>query len=193
MEQVEGSTAQKIMDVALLLVQKHGFSGFSFRDIATEIGIKTASIHYHFPTKPDLARAMLQEVRAGFQKELDRIDAEVTQPEQKLRCFFNIFEDTFGDGDRLCPFCMVACAQDGVPEFVKTEVRAFWGTGEKWAAMQISAGQDAGIFNRTISADISGRALVAMLEGAMVTARAFDERQRLEIAANWFLNSIHAA
>ena len=192
MELVEGSTAQKIMEVALLMVQKRGFSGFSFRDIATEIGIKTASIHYHFPTKPDLAQAILQEVRAGFQKELVRIDAEVSEPEDKLRCFFNIFEDTFGDGDRLCPFCMVACAQDGVPESVTKEVQAFWGTGEKWAATQISRGQDAGIFNQTISAEISGRALVAMLEGTMVTARAFDERQRLEIAANWFLDSIRA-
>lgn len=192
-ELIEGSTARKIIDTALLMVQKRGFSGFSFRDIATEIGIKTASIHYHFPTKPDLAQAILQEVQSGFKRELERIDSEVSNPREKLKCFFGIFDETFGDGDRLCPFCMVACAQDGVPAFVKTEVQAFWSTGERWAAAQIAAGQQSGLFNKSISADTSGRVLVAMLEGAMVTARAFDERQRLEITANWFLSSIRAA
>lgn len=190
MELVAGSTVEKIINAALLMVQKRGFNGFSFRDIAAEIGIKTASIHYHFPTKPDLARAVLSEVRGGFEQELQRIDTELKQPQEKLAAFVGIFDETFGPGDRLCPFCMVACTQDGVPSFVKQEVQAFWSAGELWVADQIADGQRIGIFDPRISPNLSGRVLVSMLEGAMVTARAFDDRQRLENAAQWFMSSI---
>lgn len=193
MELVAGSTVDKIIGSALVMVQQRGFSGFSFRDIATEIGIKTASIHYHFPTKPDLARAILNEVRTGFQLELNRIDREFNDSQEKLKAFIRIFDATFGDGDRLCPFCMVACAQDGVPNYVTQEVRAFWSTGEQWVAAQISAGQLTGVFNSAVSPVTSGRVLVAMLEGAMVTARAFNEKDRLEIAADWFLASLKSS
>jgi len=189
-ELVAGSTVEKIINTALLMVQKRGFSGFSFRDVATEIGIKTASIHYHFPTKPDLARAVLSEVRRGFEQELRRIDIELPDTKDKLAAFVRIFDETFGDGDRLCPFCMVACAQDGVPDFVKFEVQAFWSAGERWVAERIVEGQRTGIFDATLSPNLSGRVLVSMLEGAMVTARAFDDRQRLENAAQWFMATI---
>ncbi|MEM7467280.1 MAG: TetR/AcrR family transcriptional regulator [Pseudomonadota bacterium] len=187
-----GSTVEKIINVALDMVQRRGFMGFSFRDIAAEVGIKTASIHYHFPTKPDLARAVLSEVRGGFELELARIDREVDGIEQKLRAFVEIFDDTFGDGDRLCPFCMVACAQDGVPDFVREEVQGFWSAGEQWVANLVELGKSTGSFHRALDPAASGRVLVAMLEGAMATARAFDDRSRLHGAADWFLAQLKA-
>lgn len=35
-----------------------GYGGFSFRDLAAEIGIKSASVHNHFPTKAAMAAAV---------------------------------------------------------------------------------------------------------------------------------------
>ena len=186
------STVEKILDSALLMVQQRGFSGFSFRDIARQVGIKTASIHYHFPTKPDLAHAVLKHVRSGFESELERIDNEINGINAQLQAFIAIFDDTFADGDRLCPFCMVACAQGGVPDFVRAEVQAFWSSGEQWLANKLEQGKAAGIFRRELDSQIMGRVLVAMLEGAMVTARAFDDRSRLDSAGKWFLEEISA-
>lgn len=45
------------MDVANKYIQKVGFNAFSYSDLANEIGIKKASIHYHFPSKMDLGIA----------------------------------------------------------------------------------------------------------------------------------------
>ena len=44
-------TAERLMDLAEAHIRNAGYGGFSFRDLAAEIGIKSASVHHHFPTK----------------------------------------------------------------------------------------------------------------------------------------------
>ena len=50
----KNDTRSKILDVAETRIRVTGYNGFSFRDIAADVGIKSASVHYHFPTKADL-------------------------------------------------------------------------------------------------------------------------------------------
>ena len=52
----EGGTASKILDVAERLVQLRGFNGFSYADVAEELGISKASLHYHSPERPSSGR-----------------------------------------------------------------------------------------------------------------------------------------
>ncbi|MEL6281088.1 MAG: helix-turn-helix domain-containing protein, partial [Pseudomonadota bacterium] len=47
-------TAEKIMAAAERRVRAAGYNGFSFRDLAEDVGIKSASVHHHFPTKEGL-------------------------------------------------------------------------------------------------------------------------------------------
>lgn len=49
--------AERILDVAERLVQQRGFNGFSYRDVAAELGITTARLHYHFRGKGELGEA----------------------------------------------------------------------------------------------------------------------------------------
>jgi len=44
-------TRTRILDLAEGLTQAKGFKGFSYLDLAEEIGIKNSSIHYHFKAK----------------------------------------------------------------------------------------------------------------------------------------------
>ena len=87
---------------------------------------------------------------------------------------------------------MVACAQDGVPDFVREEVQQFWSLGEQWVQRHLERGQQQGLVRTDIDAQASGKVLVAMLEGAMITARAFGEKSRLDNARNWFLREVAA-
>jgi AcrR family transcriptional regulator len=63
--------AAAILDSARVLMMDRGYNGFSFRDIAAEVGIKSASIHYHFATKADLAEATARAYREAFNAALD--------------------------------------------------------------------------------------------------------------------------
>lgn len=52
-----------ILKAAEARMRRDGFHGFSFRDLAADVGIKSASVHYHFPTKADLAVGLMRNYR----------------------------------------------------------------------------------------------------------------------------------
>ena len=57
----QGNTREQILHHATHLLMSRGYNGFSYRDISTELGVKNAAIHYHFPAKADLALALVHE------------------------------------------------------------------------------------------------------------------------------------
>ncbi len=186
------NTAEKIMDVAQEMVQTRGYHAFSYRDISERIGIKTASIHYYYPSKPDLAKALLGRIRVMFEGALEEIDAAGGDAKTRLSKFTEIFLDTYGDDGRLCPFCMIATTQKTIPEDVQDEVRAFWSKGEKWVQNLLEEGQASGDLDFMGSVQLLSRMMVSTLEGAMVVAKAFDDRTRLESTADFMLSLINS-
>ncbi len=182
---------EKIMDIAQELVQTRGFHGFSFRDISDRVGIRTASIHYYFPTKGDLGGAMLARIHAGFNAALSQIDQECERTDEKLRGFAAIFLDTFGSGDRLCPFCMFATAQETVPEPVRQQVMAFWNRGEEWLTQVMEEGRRRGDWSEEQgNSALIARTFISALEGAMVTSRAFQDPTRLKDTAEYLIKQM---
>ena len=183
----------KIMDIAQELVQTRGFHGFSFRDISDKVGIRTASIHYYFPTKGDLGGAMLARIQSGFNAALEQIDQDCERSEDKLYRFASIFMDTFGVGDRLCPFCMFATAQETVPEPVRQQVMAFWDLGEQWLTRVIEEGRLRGDWRTDLEdSALIARTFISALEGAMVTSRAYRDPQRLRRTADYLIKRLKA-
>src|SRR5512143_483091 len=65
------ATAEQILDLAETLIQTRGYSAFSYQDIADSLGIRKASIHYHFPSKTDLGIAVIN-------RYIDRFGAGLT-------------------------------------------------------------------------------------------------------------------
>ena len=63
-----------ILDVAERLVQTRGFNGFSYADVASELAVTKASLHYHFPSKAELGEALI-----------DRYATRVTERLRKAR------------------------------------------------------------------------------------------------------------
>src|SRR5262249_60601726 len=87
----ELTTRERVLDVAERLAQTRGFNGFSYADIAAEVGITTASLHYHFPAKADLGRALVERYTDGFQSALAAIaDQEAQGLERSARYVYVI-------------------------------------------------------------------------------------------------------
>ena len=61
------TTTTRILDVAERLVQTRGFNGFSYADIAVQLGITKASLHYHFATKAELGRTLIARYTGAFE------------------------------------------------------------------------------------------------------------------------------
>ena len=73
-----------IMDAAERRMQLGGFGGFSFREIAADVGIKSSSVHYHFPTKEDLAAAVIRRWAEETSKFIDEELAEGSGPRPRV-------------------------------------------------------------------------------------------------------------
>ncbi|QUQ67296.1 TetR/AcrR family transcriptional regulator [Kutzneria sp. CA-103260] len=52
----------QILDAAERTIARTGFEGFRVRDIADQVGINIATLHYYFPTKQALIEAMAQRI-----------------------------------------------------------------------------------------------------------------------------------
>src|SRR2546423_11907767 len=87
----EPRTAERALDVAERLVQTGGFSSFSYADIATELGITKASLHYHFPGKAELGHALVTRYAERFNQALGDIDRDVPRAHAKLEAYADLY------------------------------------------------------------------------------------------------------
>jgi TetR/AcrR family transcriptional regulator, transcriptional repressor for nem operon len=169
-----GETSEKILDIAQFLVQTQGFNGFSYADIAAQLKIRNAAVHYHFPIKADLGRALAVRYRKTFALALSGIDARVTDSSKairKLELYANLFQVALDDGLRMCLCGMLASELVTLPDLVQLEVRAFFSDQQAWLTKVLDQGRkaDALLFAGRPSA--KAEELLAGLEGAMLLAR----------------------
>ena len=92
-------TTDRILDAAQDLVQTCGFNAFSYRDVAEKIHIRTASIHYHFPKKDDLALALIRRYHEQFVDTLRQIGQRESRPEYRLAAYMGLFSDLSSRGN----------------------------------------------------------------------------------------------
>ncbi|MEM6306170.1 MAG: helix-turn-helix domain-containing protein [Pseudomonadota bacterium] len=144
---------EMILDVAETMIRARGYAGFSFRDVALAVGIKSASVHYHFPAKPDLASAVAARYRMRFAKAL--AEAEATG-EARIDAWRRLFKQAFEQDGLMCLCGILAVEGDSLPEEVACEARAF---------LQF------GIASLDEAHPGQGARILAQLEGAMLIAR----------------------
>ena len=121
---VVSETAGQILDVAERLAQTRGFNGFSYADIAGELGVTKASLHYHFPGKADLGRALIERYTVGFAAALERIEHSGVPAFAQLQHYVAIYGDVLKAG-RICLCGMLAAEYTTLPAPMQDAIRAF--------------------------------------------------------------------
>jgi TetR/AcrR family transcriptional repressor of nem operon len=180
------ATRSRILDVAERLVQTRGFNGFSYADIAAEVGITKASLHYHFATKADLGCMLVLRYTEGFNAALAGIATGSRDAQQRLRDYVSLYTRVLAD-QRMCLCGMVAAEYGTLPPPMQDAIRAFFEVNESWLAAQIEHGMRAGRLSPRLSPRESARMLVGALEGEMLVARAYGDPARFETAARLLL------
>ena len=179
---VSADTSQRILDVAERLVQTRGFNGFSYADIAEALEVTKASLHYHFPTKGDLGKRLIERYEESFLTALKGIDSTSAGARDKLKRYIRIHADVLRD-NRMCLCGMLASDYATLPKPMKEEVKHFFDENEQWLAAVLDAGRKAGKLEFKGSALELARAMVGSLEGAMMLARSYGEVSRFDTAA----------
>lgn len=187
---VEIDTRDKLLATATEFVQSRGYNAFSYRDLAERVGIRTASIHYHFPTKADLGREMMIRHRRENRDFFERVDQAGGSALDRLQRYCDGFRKAYGQGSRICLGGMMATDSESLPAEVLEEVRGCYEDHENWLARTIRQGQRDGEVKSTGSPDGVARMLFDALEGAMLATRAFRTPRRLVVAIDWHLSQI---
>jgi TetR/AcrR family transcriptional regulator, transcriptional repressor for nem operon len=184
-----GGTSQRILDIAERLMQVRGYNGFSYADVAESLHLTKASLHYHFPSKAELGRRLMERYTQNFLAALAAIDGTSTSARQKLERYVSIYSDVLAN-NRMCLCGMLAAEYATLPKSVKAEVTRFFDANEVWlAAVMQSGAQSEGLKLASPPAE-AARLMIAALEGAMMLARSYGDAARFDRVGQHLLADI---
>lgn len=160
-----------------------GYNGFSFRDIASEVGVKSSSIHYYYPGKTDLAVAVATQYRSVFMELTDQLVVSHKTASAILEAYAGVFETTLKQENRLCLCGMLASEINSVEPELHSVISAFFNDQHEVLSTIISEGQSKGEFLSDLDATSFAKTYLATLEGAMMLARVNKRPSDIRLAA----------
>jgi TetR/AcrR family transcriptional repressor of nem operon len=182
-------TRSLILDIGERLVQVRGFNGFSYADIAAELEITRASLHYHFPSKAELGEALIARYSERFARALAGIDAQAVDAPSKLLTYAGLYAAVLRE-DRMCLCGMLAAEYETLPKPIRDAVVSFLDDNEIWLERVLEQGHDTRSLRFNGSARETARSILSALEGAMLVARSYGEVERFETGATQLLASL---
>jgi TetR/AcrR family transcriptional repressor of nem operon len=183
---IKNQTSQEqILTIAERLIQTKGYHAFSYRDIADEVNIKTSSIHYHFPTKADLGKAVVQKHLEGLSELVKPLlEDEKLSSRQKLGIFIDtLVAKTYGDHQKMCLGGMLASDALTLPEPIKKEVQQFFSRLTTWLKQLLTealARNECKLEKKNIAAEATF--MLAHFEGSLLLARLYKDEGYLAAA-----------
>lgn len=164
---MNANAREAILEAGRKAAQSHGYNGLNFRDLAEQVGVKSASVHYHFPTKADLGAAVARRYWEDTARRLEELSDTSSDAGVALQDYPGIFRMSLESENRLCLCSFMAAEYDDLPDAVKTEVQAFTDINVGWLAKTLVA---AGLVDAE-TAPSRGRAIFSAIAGAQLIAR----------------------
>ncbi|OHX17634.1 TetR family transcriptional regulator [Chromobacterium amazonense] len=162
-------TRKRILDLAEELLLTRGFNGFSYQHISSELGVRNAAIHYHFPKKNDLGVALIQRYRRRFQRFIEQ-QADWSAAEQ-LESYFGLSDQYYQQRKQICPSGIFSTEFQTLPEDMRQEAAAFIDEMRQWAVAIVRRGLEAGAMRYAGTPEAAGMLLFAALQGGLQLAR----------------------
>jgi TetR/AcrR family transcriptional repressor of nem operon len=175
--------ATAILDIAERLIQRRGFSGFSYADIAAELGITKASLHYHFPSKAELGESLITRYSVRFGEALVEIGGRDVPAADKLRDYCAIYRAVLAER-RMCLCGMLAAEYEVLPDPMRQAVVAFFDHNQAWLCALLEDGRSAASLGFAGASDQAARSIIASLEGAMLVSRPYGNTAVLDSVAD---------
>ena len=134
-----GNTKESIVHLADEFIRMRGFNAFSYADISKPLGIKNAAIHYHFPSKADLAEAVAESHIQSLEQFIEKVSDrdELTQ----IRFFLNYYSSIQLSG-KVCVVGAFATDWNSMEESVQAKVREFADTLLAWLTKTLTNGKE---------------------------------------------------
>src|SRR4051794_21726552 len=136
-------TAERILDVAEELLQVRGFNAFSYADVAAQLRMTKAGLHYHFRGKAELGEALIARYTRRFMGALGAIDAADAAAPAKLEAYAELYSGVLRER-RMCLCGMLAAEYETLPDRLRDAVLRFFDENEAWLARTLGQGRREG-------------------------------------------------
>lgn len=188
---VDMDTKTALLDCAEHLARTRGFDAFSYADLADEIGIRKASIHYHFATKADLAGALIDRYNHRFLAQLYAIMDTGQTAADDLRAYIDLYREALDRGTRLCLCVSFSSARDSFDDATLAHLNRFHDDSVTWLTQVFEKAEtDASVQGPSAPAREEAHALLALVEGAQLSARARQSQDPFDLAVRPFLRRL---
>jgi len=182
-------TSDRILDIAERLVQMRGFNAFSYADVAKAVGIRKASLHYHFATKADLGLALVARYRQAFLDALRAIEADSENSMERLERYGDLYGSVLRK-KRMCMCGMLATDAATLPRAMRESVAEFFAENVAWLARVLEQGKKRNELRFEGTAGSMASFFVSSLEGAMLVAHGSGSYENFDAAARHLLATV---
>ncbi len=157
-----------LLDAAQTLIRERGPGGFSFRDLAADVGISSASLHHHFPTKDDLLSAVVLRHRDAWNRRLAALAAETEDWPRRWRLLAAKVASPSRDGNLLG---MLAANFGSLPPACQTETQLLHSNLTGWLARFVTEAKKRGELPPEADTEALAHALLSLLQGGLLLGR----------------------
>lgn len=170
MSRATAETEERILDLAEELIRKNGYNGFSFREIASGVGVKSSSVHYYFPTKADLGAKVARRYTDRFMETLGPTGDTSAAAQEIVSRMHEAFADALKTDGQMCLCGVLAAESAGLPKEVVSEAKSFFDRTADWLKEGLRKSDWAGLHD-VGEVERQSLAVLAQLEGGMLIAR----------------------
>jgi len=163
-------TKTRLMDVAEDQLRRKGADGVSYADLSKGIGIRTASIHYHFPAKSDLLSAVMARYSSEVLRHLEDT-WRLPYGAHRIAAFLDLYREALDEGSRLCLCVAYTVSQESLHPGTKAEIARFREAVITWLMTSFDAGRKDGSIEGVGDLSSEAAAALALAEGAQIAAR----------------------
>lgn len=164
-------TKKQILDCAEALMLERSFNAFSYQHISSQLGVKNAAIHYHYPSKTDLGVALIQRYRRRFARwagEQERLNGD---PWLKLEWYMDLTTRYYHENARICPSGILSAEFNVLPPEMQQETERFVHELYEWCHRILKEGLDNGYFRFAGALEDKTMQILSALQGALQLAR----------------------
>lgn len=187
-------TRDAILDVVEELIETRGYNGFSYSDIAERIGIRKASIHYHFATKADAGAASVARYAERIE---EAIGDALASPSPDYWAILDAYVQPFAafadSGSRICLCGALGGEFGALPEPIQARVAAFFREHEAWLAQLFAAGRDDGAFAFAGDPIVLSKTYFCAFQGALMVQRATGDPSQLRDCMRSLTEALNSA
>src|SRR5882672_2106951 len=174
-------TGEQILDLAEMLIQTRSYGAFSYQDISDALGIRKASIHYHFASKADLGAAVIDRYAQRFATALAVLDRDPSTSSMAMLDFYvEPYLQYAKTPDRVCLCGALAGEMMTLPLEMRLRVDRFFRAHHAWLARILERGSARNEFNATAPAAKAARLVFAALQGALLVKRTTGDASQLK-------------